>query len=254
MGKTPVMDKTPIYPFTFGYAQEHDECEQYNASAKANIGCTAAIEDAIRENYSDNRLNAVSAVQKVVRLYGYDRMLYVLANSVQHMDYDGRISRQCKEWARTVPVVKEQEWSFIVSRCHPGLLNIFVQTALHEHLLSQPLKRADIKAEAAHILEQFQEAVEPNSPNRTHFMARVSADFLARAKAKDTDRLMSMLPFESLFLSTLDGYRGVYALISKDEDRSKPLILRKPSVRKKLREPTAPPRASDTAKAKEQER
>lgn len=143
---------------------------------------------------------------------------------------------------------------FIITNCHPGLLNIFLDTARHEYLLSQPIKRADIKAEASHILEQFQEAVEPNSPNGTHFMARVSPDFWARAKQKDRDRLMNMLPFASLSLSTLEGYKGIYALISKDEDRSKPLILRKPSVRKKLREAAEPSKASGPSKNREPER
>ena len=77
------------------------------------------------------------------------------------------------------------------------------------------------------------------SPNGTHFMAQVSPDFWARAKQKDHDRLMGMLPFASLSLSTLNGHKGIYALITRDEDRSKPLILRKPSVRKKLQEPPA---------------
>ena len=143
---------------------------------------------------------------------------------------------------------------FVISKCNPGLLDIFVKTALHEHLLSQPLKRADIKAEASRILEQFRAEQEPNSPNGTHFMAQVSPDFLARANTKDHDRLFAMMPFQSLALTTLNGRKGIYALITKDEDRSKPLILRKPSVRKKLQEPTAPPKASGPIKVKGQER
>lgn len=70
-------------------------------------------------------------------------------------------------------------------------------------------------------------------------MAQVSPDFLARAGSKDTDRLMSMLPFQSLSLSGLEGRKGTYALISKDEDRFQKLVLRKPSVRRKLQEQSA---------------
>ena len=215
------MDKTPVYKSTLAYAREHDELAQCHASMEANAACKKAIEKAVREHYADYRLDAVPAVREVVKQFGYDRMFYVLAASIQQLDYDGRVSRQCKDWAREVPAVEGHQGYCIVTQCNPGLLNIFVQISLHEHLLSQPLKRADIKAEAAHILEQFKEAVEPNSPNRTHFMARVSADFMARAKTKDIDRLMNMLPFEFLSLSTLNGRKGVYALISKDEDRSK---------------------------------
>ena len=132
---------------------------------------------------------------------------------------------------------------------------MFVRQARHEHLLRQPLKAADIKAEAAHILEQFQAAQEPNSPNGTHYMAQVSPDFLARAKTKDTDRLFSMLPFQSLSLSALEGRKGRFALISKNEDRFQKLVLRKPSVRKKLQEQSAidatKPSAKDRPRSQE---
>lgn len=249
------MDKTPVYQLPFDYAQAHDECAQYNASLDANIACKEAIETAIRRYYGHNRLGAVPAVRDVVKQFGYERTLYVLANTVQRLEHDGRISRKNKEWAWKTPFGADPKCAyFIITNCHPGLLNIFLDTARHEYLLSQPIKRADIKAEASHILEQFQEAVEPNSPNGTHFMARVSPDFWARAKQKDRDRLMNMLPFASLSLSTLEGYKGIHALISKDEDRSKPLILRKPSVRKKLREAAEPSKASGPSKNREPER
>ena len=249
------MDKTPVYQLPFDYAQAHDECAQYNASLDANIACKEAIETAIGRYYGHNRLGAVPAVRDVVKQFGYERTLYVLANTVQRLEHDGRISRKNKEWAWKTPFGADPKCAyFIITNCHPGLLNIFLDTARHEYLLSQPIKRADIKAEASHILAQFQEAVEPNSPNGTHFMARVSPDFWARAKQKDRDRLMNMLPFASLSLSTLEGYKGIYALISKDEDRSKPLILRKPSVRKKLREAAEPSKASGPSKNREPER
>ena len=253
--KTVKPSKVPIYKENFAYAQAHEEWAQYNASMDINVACKEAIEAAVREHYADNRLYSVPAVHEVVKQFGYDRMFYVLAYSVQQFDYDGRISRKNKEWARETPFAEDQQRRyFAVSRCNPGLLDIFVTTALHEHLLSQPLKRADIKAEASRILEQLRAEQEPNSPHGTHFMAQVSPDFLARANTKDHDRLFAMLPFQSLSLSTLNDRKGVYALITKDEDRSKPLILRKPSVRKKLQEPSSPPSASGQRKVKNQER
>ena len=235
------MNKTPVYQFPFEYAYAHDECAQYNASLSANVACKEAIETAIGKYYTDNCLDSNAAVREVVKEFGYDRTLFVLASAIQRMDTDGRISRKNKEWARTIPIPAEDRKRayYMVTGCHPGLLDIFTNTARREHLLSLPLKLADIKAEASRILGQFREAAEPNSPNGTHFMAQVSPDFWARAKQKDHDRLMGMLPFASLSLSTLNGHKGIYALITRDEDRSKPLILRKPSVRKKLQEPSA---------------
>lgn len=232
------MDKIPVYQFSFDYASAHDECAQYNASLSANTACKEAIETAIGKHYADNCLDSNAAVREVVKEFGYDRTLFVLASSIRRMDTDGRISRKNKEWARTIPIPEEDQGQayYMVTRSHPGLLDIFVNTARYEYLLSLPLKRADIKAEASRILESLRSEREPNSPNGTHFMAQVSPDFWARAKQKDHDRLMAMLPFASLSLSTLNGHKGIYALITRDEDRSRPLILRKPSVRKKLRE------------------
>ena len=254
------MDKTPIYKDSFEYAYQHGEEEQHRASNHANIACKEAIEKAIASHYHDNRLDTQAAVQEVVKQFGYERMLYVLANTVQTQGGDGRVSQSNKQWAQTVPIVFEggrRDVSYLITRAHSGLLDMFISQARHEFLLRQPLKAADIKAEAEHILKRIQEAQEPNSPNGTHYMAQVSPDFLARAKTRDTDRLMSMLPFQSLSLSKLEGRKGTYALILKEENRFQPLVLRRPSVKKKLQEKSAvsaAPSAPGKSKSKGQER
>ena len=172
------------------------------------------------------------------------------------MDWDGRVSQNNKAWAQTIPIVfekGERDTSYLITRTYPGLLDMFVRDARHEYLLKQPLKAADIKAEAAHILECFQAAREPNSPDGTQYMVQVSPDFLARAKTKDHDRLMDMLPFETLTLSSLNGRKGVFALIRQDENRFRPLRLRKSSVRRKLQEQPDAPKPPSKGKAMEQE-
>ena len=240
--ETVKMDKTPVYKESFQYAYQHGEQEQHLSSNRANIACKEAIEQAIASHYYDNRFNAEAAVRDVVKQFGFERMFYVLANTVQTQGGDGRVSRANKDWAQTIPVAFEngrRDMSFLITRSHPGLLDMFVSKARHEHLLRQPLKAADIKAEAAYILERFQAAQEPNSPNGTHYMVQVSPDFMARAGTKDTDRLMAMLPFQTLSLSGLEGRKGTFALISKDENRFQKLVLRRPSVRKKLQEQPA---------------
>ena len=251
------LDKTPIYKETFAYAYEHGEAEQHHASRRANIACKDAIVTAINDNYRENRLDTTAAVKEVVQQFGFERMFYVLANTLQTMNSDGRVSQANKQWAQSIPVVFEQgqrDMSYLITQTHPGLLNMFASEARHEHLLRQPLKAADIKAEAEHIMQRLQSEQEPNSPNGTHYMAQISPDFLFRAKTKDTDRLMAMLPFQSLSFSTLEGRRGTYALISQEENRFQKLVLRKPSVRKKLQEQSAAVKPPKKNKAKDQER
>ena len=240
--RTEELYKAPIYKESFEYAYEHGETEQHLASNRANIACRDAIEKAVNSHYRDSRFDAEAAVREVVKRFGYERTFYVLANTVQTQGGDGRVSQSNKQWAQTVPIVFEggrRDVSYLITRAHSGLLDMFVSQARHEFLLRQPLKAADIKAEAEHILKRIQEAQEPNSPNGTHYMAQVSPDFLARAKTRDTDRLMSMLPFQSLSLSKLEGRKGTYALILKEENRFQPLVLRRPSVKKKLQEKSA---------------
>lgn len=236
------MDKTPVYKYPGEYARENNELELYRASGKANLACKKSIEAAISTHHDGSTFCSREAVQDVVKEFGYERTLYVLAVTVREKDWDGRFSRGNKAWARTITVYENKDSlgfdrnSAFVVNSHSCLTDAFVETARHEYLLSLPLKREDIKAEALNILAKFQNAQEPDSPNGTHYMAQVSPDFLARAKTRDMNRLMAMLPFQSLSLSTLEGRMGIYALISKDENRFQKLILRKPSVRKQLQE------------------
>lgn len=251
----------PVYKYPGEYAKEHGELELYRASGKANLACKTAIEDAINRHYSDNCLDTKAAVREVVEQFGYERMLYVLAVTVRHMDWDGRISRGNKDWARTIPVFEnpdgfglDRNTAFVVSRGHPGLTDLFVTAARREYLLTLPLTKEDIQREALNILSRLQNAREPNSPSGTHFMAQISPDFLARASSRDQDKLMKLLPFQSLTFSGLQDRKGLYAMISKDEDRNQPLRRGRSSVRSKLKRTQAAPKPPAAAKKKERER
>lgn len=228
----------PVYPYPADHARENGELDAYRASFHANVSCKDAIEAAIRDNYHDNRLDA-AAVGQVAEQFGQERMLYVLAATVRHFDYDGRISQDNKRWANTIPVYENKDGmdsdrsvQFVVCS-HPGLTDLFLTGARRE----QPLTADEIKAEAALLLGKLQEPVQPNSPGGTHFMAEVSRDFMERAGTKDTAALQKLLPFSTLALTTLKDRRGVFALIGKDEDRSQ--SLRRPSVRSKLQQASA---------------
>ena len=231
---------TPVYKYPAAYARENNELEQYRASYKANVACKNAIETAIRDNYRDNCLGK-EAVKQVADQFGYERMFYVLANTVQRKDFDGRISRDNKDWAKTIYVFEDQNYfgedrrsSFEVDSVNPGLTDIFINQARREYMLTQPLTKEDIQTEATRLLRRLQAEREPNSPNGTHFMAQLSPDFLIRASTEDQDRLFAMLPFKSLTFSARKDRKGLFAFIQKDENRDQPLRQRKPSVRKKL--------------------
>ena len=225
------MKKIAIYQYPASYALKHNELEQYRASYKANVACKTAIETAIRDNYSDNRLGKNFAEQ-VIGQFGYERTFYVLAETVREKEWDGRISRDNKAWAKTIPVFEDKDsWGvdrnidFVVDAVNPGLTDIFINQIKREYLLTQPLTKEDIQTEAARLLRRLQSEREPNSPSGTHFMAQISPDFLIRASTKDQDRLLSLLPFKSLSFSTLKDRKGIFAFIQKDENRDQALRL-----------------------------
>ncbi len=97
-----------------------------------------AIEAAIREHYRDNRLDS-KAAEQVIEAFGLERTMYVLANTVQQKDWDGRFSPRNKEWAKTIPIhANPDAWradrncQFVVDS-HPGLTDIFLETVRREH-------------------------------------------------------------------------------------------------------------------------
>lgn len=116
----------PVYREYANYAFEAGEIESYKASRDANIACRDAIEAAITENFSDNRLASEIAVTSVLEQFSAERVAYVLANTIQQKDHDGRIHPSLKEWAKTIEVCPDSAQYFIVDKVNPGLLDLFV--------------------------------------------------------------------------------------------------------------------------------
>ena len=227
---------TPVYPHSAAYAREHGELEQYRASNNVNRQCKESIEAAVREHF-DGMYLSHDAAKGVIETYGMERVSMVLSNTVQLQDWDGRYSRRNKEWAKTIPNDNpETVRCGYVLNSHPAVLDGFIDLVREEHLRRQPLTAEDIQAEAERILRELRAPDVPNSPHGTHYMARISPEFLNRAGSKDHDRLMNLLPFRSLAFTGMKGMPGTYATILASEDRSKELRQPRPSVREHLKQ------------------
>ena len=229
--------KTEIYIYPAVYAREHGELEQYRASRKVNIACKNAIEDTIKNHYDGAHI-APEAVREVAGKFGYERMFYVLANTVRMKEWDGRFSEKTKLWAHTITVIEDESQtgenrnSAFAVQTHPAILNGFIDMARHEYLLSLPLSLKEISSEAQRIMDGLQAVTEPNSPHKTHFMVEISPDFLRRATDKNMDTLICLLPFRTLSVTPLKERKGTFAMISKNEDRASKTALKNPEKRK----------------------
>lgn len=237
--KSPGKYKTPVYEYSLQEATRRGELGQFYTSWDLNVACAKAISSALSKHYNhfSQCLDAAAAAREVVGSFGFDRTMRVLANTVRFLDDDRSLSHASREWACTSPALPEKSVDRqTLVNSNPNLIDRFVDQVRHDYLLTQPLKAADIQAEAARILKGFQAALEPNSPSGTHFMVQLSPTFLARANTKDHDRLINMLPFASLSLSPLNNRKGIFALILAGEDRNQPLRSCKPSIKTQLTE------------------
>ena len=154
------LTKPPVYKETAEYAINNGEIDLYRRSMRANVECRMAIEDAIADGYDGLRLDT-SSVKDIIKQFGAERVEYVLANTVQQKDWDGRFSRDNKAWAKEISVCPENCTRFMVDRSHPGLTNIFVNAAREE------LREAEKTAEKPSIREQLKtiaKELEPKKP------------------------------------------------------------------------------------------
>ena len=152
----------PVYRQNAAYASEHGELEQYRVSHQANIACKEAIEQSIDQNYDGRRL-AKGTADKVMQKFGTERVMYVLANTIQQKGWDGRFHPYNKDWAKTVDIPPnpdsfgfERNCEFVVDS-HAGLTDLFVSQARRE---AERQPRASVREQ----LKQAQEKAEKKSP------------------------------------------------------------------------------------------
>lgn len=124
---------TPVYLQSGAHARENNELDVFRASYKANVACKEALEKAINDNYSDNRLNTAAIYKDVVSKFGAERVKFVLATTIQHKDWDERFSRDNRAWAQTVPMEasfgsreKDHSVYYVADQAHSGLTDLFV--------------------------------------------------------------------------------------------------------------------------------
>ena len=152
----------PVYRQNAAYAREHGELEQYRVSHQANIACKEASEQSIDQNYDGRRL-AKGTADKVMQKFGPERVMYVLAYTIQQKGWDGRFHPYNKDWAKTVDIPPnpdsfgfERNCEFVVDS-HAGLTDLFVSQARRE-VERQP--RLSVREQ----IERAQEKMEKKSP------------------------------------------------------------------------------------------
>ena len=127
------------------------------AEYQENVECKLAIEQAIARHYDGSRLDSMAA-REVVEKFGAERVLYVLAGTLQQNEWDGRFSQDNKAWAKTAkadPLFAHRRAFSVQS--HPGLVDLFLTQVRRE---AEKPPRASVREQ----LKQAQEKMEKKSP------------------------------------------------------------------------------------------
>lgn len=89
-----------LYKYDKEIAKQNGEIEICIKSFKQNKECAKAIDKALNENFSDNRLNVDKVIDTVVADFGIERVTHVLSAQVVNHDWDGRYHNDVKGWAK----------------------------------------------------------------------------------------------------------------------------------------------------------
>lgn len=118
-------DYAYLYLGSVSEARRYNELDEWRDSHLENVACKQAIEDAIRKGFDGMHLNQACA-QEVIEDFGFKRVGWVLANTIQQKSHDGRFSSQNKKWAAATFIPpSDRNYEFAVER-HPAVLDGFV--------------------------------------------------------------------------------------------------------------------------------
>ena len=121
-----------IYPWSLKDALEYGERDDWRESYRENCDCARAIERAILEGYNFETFCLDDCCEDVIEKYGFDRVNWVLANTIQQKKDDGRFSQENKAWAEGFFLPDDDvRWHFCVES-HPGLTDIFTNQVRRE--------------------------------------------------------------------------------------------------------------------------
>lgn len=100
----------PLYINSFANAKTIGEIDLWRESHRENIKCKNAIDRLVSDRYNGSQLPR-SIIEDACEEYGIDRVGWVLANTVNESEYDGRYRPSTKLWAKTVYGIPNERWN-----------------------------------------------------------------------------------------------------------------------------------------------
>lgn len=89
----------PLYRYSAETAKRDGELDTWRESKKENIRCRDFLDEQIAKRFDGLTLPS-DCVKNTVKEFGYDRTMWVIANTIQNRKGDGRFHRENTEWAK----------------------------------------------------------------------------------------------------------------------------------------------------------
>lgn len=113
----------PLYINSFANAKAIGEIDLWRESHRENIKCKNAIDRMVSDRYNGSQLPC-SIIEDACAEFGIDRVGWVLANTVNESEYDGRYRPGTKLWAKTAYVIPSDHRNYeFILHSHPELVN-----------------------------------------------------------------------------------------------------------------------------------
>lgn len=146
-----------VYPYDLEKAIQRLETSFYRDSFNRNSECAKAIDGAIYKScYKRDFYNLDIAVMVTVHDYGFERVRVVLEYNIHSREYDGRFTRDNKEWASSFDL-PDKAFGGAILNAHPILIDGF---ARHYRKLYQDLgaERFSLPGapEAGHMVQGYE--------------------------------------------------------------------------------------------------
>ena len=89
----------PLYRYSAETAKHDGELDTWRESKKENIRCRDFLDEQIAKRFDGMTLPS-DCVENTVKEFGYDRTMWVIANTIQNRKDDGRFHNRNTEWAK----------------------------------------------------------------------------------------------------------------------------------------------------------
>jgi hypothetical protein len=97
----------PLYKYSVETAKHNGKLEDWRESRNENIRCRDFLDKQVREKFDGFRLPDECA-ENTIREFGYDRTMWVIANTILERRGDGRFNERNRKWAQSLNIAQDR--------------------------------------------------------------------------------------------------------------------------------------------------